>query len=269
MPSTVRNLLEKESALLPHMRLEPEELRKLFEKGEQTSGIPCHVLEKDYWQCVTLWAMDQVGVEMELKGGTSLSKGYHSIHRLSEDIDLSVSNFRTPTARATMGRAFQRFATYDKEDRRIWFRSLEKLLKNNIPGAKVRMGKEGDIFYDPDFQNGVYSVEYPSHFPECFGDMEKNQLYSNIILEVSDSPTHLKQNQTYKLRNHLVLPRKISPYLKRHVLLPGNVEWPEVTVNCIHPVLTVLQKIFDCLVYRFFRELNDEPESAEGQQSRT
>ena len=57
-------------------------------------GIATALVEKDYWIMHTLYSMTQQGIEFELKGGTSLSKGYGLIHRFSEDIDIHIrTNF--------------------------------------------------------------------------------------------------------------------------------------------------------------------------------
>lgn len=48
------------------------------------------LVEKDYWIMHTLYGLQQNGFEFELKGGTSLSKGYGIIHRFSEDIDIHI-----------------------------------------------------------------------------------------------------------------------------------------------------------------------------------
>ncbi len=48
------------------------------------------LIEKDYWIMHVLYGLKQQGFQFELKGGTSLSKGYEIIHRFSEDIDLHI-----------------------------------------------------------------------------------------------------------------------------------------------------------------------------------
>src|SRR5690349_5943841 len=48
------------------------------------------LVEKDYWIMHVLYGLKQQGFQFELKGGTSLSKGYGIIHRFSEDIDIHV-----------------------------------------------------------------------------------------------------------------------------------------------------------------------------------
>ena len=39
------------------------------------------LVEKDYWIMHALWGLQQQGFTFELKGGTSLSKGFGLIHR--------------------------------------------------------------------------------------------------------------------------------------------------------------------------------------------
>ena len=52
------------------------------------------LVEKDYWIMHAVFGLKQLGLTFELKGGTSLSKGFGVIHRLSEDI--SGPLFRRP-----------------------------------------------------------------------------------------------------------------------------------------------------------------------------
>lgn len=48
------------------------------------------LVEKDYWIMHVLYGLKNQGFQFELKGGTSLSKGYGIIHRFSEDIDIHI-----------------------------------------------------------------------------------------------------------------------------------------------------------------------------------
>lgn len=48
------------------------------------------LVEKDYWIMHALWGLQAQGFRFELKGGTSLSKGFGVIHRFSEDIDIRI-----------------------------------------------------------------------------------------------------------------------------------------------------------------------------------
>jgi hypothetical protein len=48
------------------------------------------LVEKDYWIMQSLYGLQQLGMAFQLKGGTSLSKGYGLIHRFSEEIDIRI-----------------------------------------------------------------------------------------------------------------------------------------------------------------------------------
>ena len=47
--------------------------------------ILAKIVEKDYWLMHCLRGLQQQNFEFELKGGTSLSKGFNIIERFSED----------------------------------------------------------------------------------------------------------------------------------------------------------------------------------------
>jgi hypothetical protein len=53
-------------------------------------GILAELVEKDYWIMHVLNGLKKQGFNFELKGGTSLSKGYKIINRFSEDIDIHI-----------------------------------------------------------------------------------------------------------------------------------------------------------------------------------
>jgi hypothetical protein len=57
---------------------------------EEESGIQAGLIEKDYWIMHVLYGLKSQGFTFELKGGTSLSKGYKIINRFSEDIDIHI-----------------------------------------------------------------------------------------------------------------------------------------------------------------------------------
>lgn len=52
--------------------------------------LPDAIVEKDYWIMHCLWGLQQKEFQFELKGGTSLSKGFNIIERFSEDIDIQI-----------------------------------------------------------------------------------------------------------------------------------------------------------------------------------
>src|ERR1700688_1249625 len=53
-------------------------------------SIDPSLVEKDYWIMHCLYGLQKQGMKFELKGGTSLSKGFQIIDRFSEDIDIRI-----------------------------------------------------------------------------------------------------------------------------------------------------------------------------------
>ncbi|MDB5154718.1 MAG: nucleotidyl transferase AbiEii/AbiGii toxin family protein [Mucilaginibacter sp.] len=59
------------------------EFRELLRILEDETGIQAALIEKDYWIMHVLYGLQSQGYDFELKGGTSLSKGYKIIERYS------------------------------------------------------------------------------------------------------------------------------------------------------------------------------------------
>jgi hypothetical protein len=53
-------------------------------------GLDPALVEKDYWIMHCLYGLQKLEMTFELKGGTSLSKGFQIIERFSEDIDIRI-----------------------------------------------------------------------------------------------------------------------------------------------------------------------------------
>lgn len=64
----------------------PELIRIVAEQKD----IDPALVEKDYWIMHSLHGLQKLGLTFELKGGTSLSKGFKIIDRFSEDIDIHI-----------------------------------------------------------------------------------------------------------------------------------------------------------------------------------
>jgi predicted nucleotidyltransferase component of viral defense system len=57
--------------------------------ADERSLLPA-LIEKDYWIMHCLYGLAAQSFTFELKGGTSLSKGFGIIQRFSEDIDIRI-----------------------------------------------------------------------------------------------------------------------------------------------------------------------------------
>lgn len=77
------------------------ERKLMLQRTANKEGLPEYAVEKDWWVTMTLKALfnTSCGKYLEFKGGTSLSKGWKLIERMSEDIDLALNHnfFALPT----------------------------------------------------------------------------------------------------------------------------------------------------------------------------
>lgn len=71
-----------------------DERMVILQNVAKVEGIPQAAIEKDWWITAVLKAVFQTDAapQMLFKGGTSLSKGWHLIERLSEDVDLAIDH---------------------------------------------------------------------------------------------------------------------------------------------------------------------------------
>jgi len=79
------------SDLFLHDRKDFQPLLQTVAKNEKIDDPA--LVEKDYWIMHSLYGLKTLGLSFELKGGTSLSKGFGVIHRFSEDIDIRIEPF--------------------------------------------------------------------------------------------------------------------------------------------------------------------------------
>ena len=92
---------------------------------ETDKGIISQLIEKDYWIMHVLYGLKQQGFEFELKGGTSLSKGYRIIDRFSEDIDIHIK----PPSSINVETNPKNTKPRDVQSRRDFYEWLAKTIK--------------------------------------------------------------------------------------------------------------------------------------------
>ena len=97
------------------------------------------LVEKDYWIMHSLWGLQAQGFVFELKGGTSLSKGFGVIHRFSEDIDIRIE----PPADMDVKTGRNQDKPAHIDSRRAYYDELSKRIR--IPGID---SVERDTFFD-------------------------------------------------------------------------------------------------------------------------
>ena len=104
-------------------------------------GLDPMLVEKDYWIMHGLWGLQAQGFVFELKGGTSLSKGFGVIHRFSEDIDIRIEPLADMDVK--IGRNQDKPAHI--ASRKAYYDELAKRI--SIPGID---SVERDTFFDDD-----------------------------------------------------------------------------------------------------------------------
>lgn len=138
-------------------------------------GIDPVLVEKDYWIMHCLWGLREQGFVFELKGGTSLSKGFGVINRFSEDIDIRIE---PPEDMGVMtGRNHNKPAHV--ESRRAYYDWLAAEIK--IPGI---LSNERDTAFDDErLRSAGVRLIYPSAQKKLKG------VKSGILLELGFDDT--------------------------------------------------------------------------------
>lgn len=154
-----------------HEHAEFEELIRIV--SDELSIVP-RLIEKDYWLAHCLWGLSE-GFQFELKGGTSLSKGFGIIDRFSEDIDIRIN--------PPDGMEVKTGKSHDKPShiatRKRYFDWLQGAIK--IPGIESVVRDTG---YDDDrLRNAGIRLLYKSRFPVLAG------LRDGVLLEVGFDDT--------------------------------------------------------------------------------
>lgn len=155
-----------------HARTDFNEL--LFIVAEQM-GIDPVLVEKDYWIMHCLWGLQQTGFSFELKGGTSLSKGFDIIDRFSEDIDIRIEP--PHDLQVKVGRNQDKPAHV--ESRRFYYEWLSKNI--SIPGID-RIGRDS-AFDDQKLRSAGIRLGYTS----CVG--QQSGIKDGILLELGFDDT--------------------------------------------------------------------------------
>ncbi|MFM2272897.1 MAG: hypothetical protein RL702_1962 [Pseudomonadota bacterium] len=127
----------------------------LIEVTARSHAIDPGLVEKDYWIMHGIWGLQQLGFRFELKGGTSLSKGFRLIHRFSEDIDILIH----PDGALPTGKNQNKLIHVDA--RRAFYDSLPARL--HIPGF-VKAERDRN-FDDERMRSAGIRLLYPAISP--------------------------------------------------------------------------------------------------------
>lgn len=124
---------------MPEYLHDHKEFVSLINIVADEKGIDPGLIEKDYWIMHVLYGLKKQGFQFELKGGTSLSKGYKLIHRFSEDIDIHIK----PPTELGINENPNNTKENNVQKRKEFYDSLAKQI--NIPGI---ISVERDTAFD-------------------------------------------------------------------------------------------------------------------------
>jgi hypothetical protein len=111
--------------------------------GNELQILPA-LIEKDYWIMHVLYGLTQQGFAFELKGGTSLSKGYKIIERFSEDIDIYIH----PPAEMEVAEDWRKEKDHHVDSRRRYFDWL---------AANIKIEGIVEVARDTNFDNNKFT----------------------------------------------------------------------------------------------------------------
>jgi hypothetical protein len=216
------------------------EFAQLVQIVARSTRIAAALIEKDYWVTHTLWAIHQTGLDLWFKGGTSLSKGFSLIQRFSEDLDLMVERGAvgglpevTSWTSANKGPVAKRRAFYG---------ALAAALV--VPDVTV---EQDSTRIDKQARAADYLARYPGVLLAELGPA----MSPFVRLEVGRARVvpHVERSLTSFVHAHLEEQR----------LLAGFVDNRPVGVRCVHPMVTLFEKL-DAMARRYNRD-DMEPDS--------
>jgi len=187
--------------------------------AEEMDIIP-QLVEKDYWIMHCLYGLSLQGFEFELKGGTSLSKGYGIINRFSEDIDLKIFPNNAPFDVYT-GKNQQKQTHIDSRKR------FYDWLAGEITIEGVTWIERDTDFDDDRYRSGGIRLGYESRFDNIDG------LKNGILLETGFDDTTPNTPNT-------VSSWALDKALDAGITITVN---QAVDVKCYHPGYTFVEKL--------------------------
>lgn len=195
------------------------EFKTLVQITADQLALNPYMVEKDYWIMHCLWGLQNQGFNFELKGGTSLSKGYKVIHRFSEDIDLRIN----PPADMKVMTGKNHMKPIHLNSRKDFFNWLASEIK--IHGVKASREHEFD---DEKFRNAGINLSFKAQFDEIQG------IKPVVLLETGFDDTSPNK------------PITISSWVFDKAISSGNLNYMDnraLDVKCYIPEFTFVEKL--------------------------
>jgi predicted nucleotidyltransferase component of viral defense system len=178
------------------------------------------LVEKDYWIMHCLYGLAKQGFKFELKGGTSLSKGFNAIHRFSEDIDIMIDPEQAPFDVSTNPKQTKKKHCESRARFYDWLTD-----EINIEG--IISTRRDRAFDDEKYRSGGIRLHYRSHFTAIEG------LKEGILLEAGFDLTQPSMNKT------------VSSWAFERAIAHGTktIDNRAHSTACYHPGFTFVEKL--------------------------
>jgi len=212
---------------------ESEDFGLLVAIASSERHIRAGFVGKDYWVTHTLWALQESGLEVWFKGGTSLSKGWDIVQRFSEDLDLKIEP-GTKDLPPVPGWKSERMQAV--RNRAAYFAALSLAIE--VPGATTTLDL---VEVDRVWRSAGIHVGYPGRFLHELAPTVRPY----VLLEAGNA--------------------RVTPFIRRdmtsfvHAVVAASgqagafVDNRPRGVRCVHPLVTLLEKL-DAISRRFPRE---------------
>lgn len=196
-----------------------KDYKDLIRTVADEKGIAPDLVEKDYWIMHCLYGLTQQGYSFELKGGTSLSKGFGIIHRFSEDIDIRIE----PPRENMVATGKNQNKDQHCESRKAFYEQLAQEIVIDGIDEVVR----DYTFDDEKFRSAGIRLKYSSSNPVSVG------IKDGVLLEVGfDTVTPNRRIDISSWALDFAKERKVSVIDNRALAIP-----------CYEPGYTFVEKL--------------------------
>ena len=199
---------------------ELHDFKDLIGAVSREKSIVPQLVEKDYWIMHSLYGLQQQGFDFELKGGTSLSKGYRIIERFSEDIDIRIE----PPSEMDVKCKKSQTKPFHVESRARFFDYL---------AGEIAIHGIDEVKRDNGFDNAtLLSAGIRLYYPEAFPRVEGG-LKNGILLELGFDDT--APNEAIDISSWVVD--------KASAMGIDFIDNRAMAVKCYHPAYTFVEKL--------------------------
>jgi hypothetical protein len=219
---------------MPEYLHDRKDFPELLQIVGKEMNIQAQLIEKDYWIMHVLYGLKKKGFVFELKGGTSLSKGYHIIDRFSEDIDIHI----TPPASLNVEENPKKNKPKHIQSRKDFYDWLAKEIK--IDGI---VSVERDTAFDNErtYLSGGIRLIYNAQTSKIEGLKEGILLEAGFDTVTPNNPATISSwayDKAAKIENINIIDNRA------------------VDIACYHPGYTFVEKL-QTIATKFRQEQND------------